>query len=145
VAAQRVALQLYQGLAAAGKLGESSELALARLYETTGNLERAEELYRKALTEKPNSLPLLRQLARLLEARGQTREALELWRRYAEAARPGDGPWYEGQYQLARLDKELGSPRAACQRLQNMKSAMPGLSDRELRSRLEQLYNEVCR
>ncbi len=145
VAAQRVALQLYQGLAAAGKLGESSELALARLYETTGNLERAEELYRKALTEKPNSLPLLRQLARLLEARGQTREALELWTRYAEAARPGDGPWYEGQYQLARLDKELGSPRAACQRLQNMKSAMPGLSDRELRSRLEQLYNEVCR
>lgn len=145
VAAQRVALQLYRGLAEAGALSEAGELALARLYENTGDLERAEAIYRAALNAKPNSLPLLRALARLVESRGQRDEALQLWKRYTEAARPGDQPWYEGQYQLARLDREAGATQAACSRLRDLKPAMPGLSDHELRARLDALYKEVCR
>lgn len=145
VAAQRVALQLYRGLADAGTLNESGELTLARLYENTGDLERAEKIYRAALSTKPNSLPVLRALARLVEARGQREEAVQLWKRYTESARPGDAPWYEGQYQLARLDRENGGMKAACTRLQELKPAMPGLSDQELRARLDALYKEVCR
>ncbi|MCX8071183.1 MAG: tetratricopeptide repeat protein [Candidatus Binatia bacterium] len=145
VAAQRVALQLYRALAEAGALNESGELTLTRLYENTGDLERAEQLYRRALEAKPNSLPLLRALARLVEARGRREEAVQLWKRYTEAARPGDAPWYEGQYQLARLDQENGATKAACARLQELKPAMPGLSDHELRARLDALYKSVCR
>ncbi len=145
VAAQRVALQLYRGLAEAGALTDNGQLTLARLYENTGDLERAEQLYRTALAAKPNSLPLLRSLARLVEARGQRDEALELWKRYTQTARPGDAPWYEGQYQLARLDHEAGAMKAACARLRDLKPAMPGLSDQELRARLDALYQEACR
>lgn len=144
-AAQRVALRLYRGLADAGQLSEAGEHALARLYENTGDQERAEELYRAALERKPNSLPLLRSLARLVEARGRVEEAAAWWKRYGELARPGDAPWYEGQYQLARLEKVLHSPSAACKRLRDLKPAMPGLSDQELRGRLDRLYAEVCR
>ncbi|GIW44716.1 MAG: hypothetical protein KatS3mg077_1998 [Candidatus Binatia bacterium] len=97
------------------------------------------------LAAKPESLPLLRSLARLAEARGRREEALELWKRYTAAARPGDAPWYEGQYQLARLDKENGAKNGACARLRELKPAMPGLSDQELRARLDALYKEVCR
>lgn len=145
IAAQRVALQLYRALVDADPTQTKFLFGLARLYENTGDPSRALELYEQVLTREPASLPTLRALARLTEARGDSETAKQYWQRYTSAARPGDAPWYEGTYQLARLEGATGDARGACARLDGLKPAMPGLSDRELRQQLDQLYQRLCR
>ena len=144
VAAQRVALQLYRALVEAEPSQTKFLFALARLLENTGDAQRARALYEQILSREPESLPALRAVARLAEAQGDAKSARLYWQRYTDAARPGDAPWYEGQYQLARLEGAHGDAPAACARLQKIKPALPGLSDRELRRQLDQLYQRVC-
>ncbi len=145
LAAQRVALRLYEALAAADSNKPKFRLTLARLYENTGDLVRARALYEEVLTQDPNLLAALRALAGMAEAKGDLEAARQYWERYARAARPGDAPWYEGEYQLARLQNTAGDRGAACARLEKLKPAMPGLSDVQLRQQLDQLYRQACR
>lgn len=145
LAAQRVALPLYQALASKEDRRLQLRLTLARLYENTGAEEPARALYEQILADEPEALAPLRALARIAESRGDLDGARQYWERYARAARPGDAPWYEGAYQLARLEHAKGETRAACARLEQLKPAMPGLSDAELRQQLDSLYRQACR
>jgi len=143
--AQQIALALYEQLPADGDGKSKKQLTLARLYENTGEAQKAESLYREALTNSTDSLPALRGLARITEAEKKLPDALGFWQQLSKAARPGDAPWYEGQYEVARLTNALGKQQESCDQLQKLKPAMPGLSDVELRGKLDDLYKQVCR
>jgi hypothetical protein len=97
------------------------------------------------LNSKGDSMSALRGLARINEAQKKLPEALGYWEQLAKAARPGDAPWYEGQYETARLGAALGRSKEACAQLEQLKPAMPGLSDVELRGKLDTLYKQACR
>ncbi|MBI3782028.1 MAG: tetratricopeptide repeat protein [Deltaproteobacteria bacterium] len=144
-AAQQVALALYEQLPADGDGKNKKQLTLARLYENTGELPKAEQLYHEALGDKGDSLPALRGLARITESENKLPDALGYWQQLAKASRPGDAPWYEGQYQVARLTNALGKQHESCEQLEKLKPAMPGLSDVDLRGKLDELYKQVCR
>jgi hypothetical protein len=62
-----------------------------------------------------------------------------------ESVRPGDLAWYEGNYELARLHRAMGKEKEACDLLEQMKPTMPGLSDADLRKKLDDLYQHTCR
>jgi tetratricopeptide (TPR) repeat protein len=143
VAAQRTALRLYE-LVPAEDSNAKGTLTKARLYETTGEPQKAAALYETVLGENPQSLAALRGLGRIAEAEGRLPAALGYWQQIVAAARPGDAPWYEGRYEVARLTQATGKPRDACTQLQELKPAMPGLGDPELRKKLDALYREVC-
>jgi tetratricopeptide (TPR) repeat protein len=144
--AQQVALRLYEQLPVDGDGGGGkAKLTLARLYENTGDLDKAEALYAEILRGSDTSTTALRGLARIAEARQRPADALGYWRQFERIARPGDAPWYEGKYQVARLTGATGKPAEACQQLQQLKPAMPGLSDVELRKQLSELYQQVCK
>jgi tetratricopeptide (TPR) repeat protein len=143
-AAQQVALRLYEQLTTESEGDAKTTLTLARLYENTGEATKAEQFYKDVLQADANSTAALRGLARLAEARGRPAEALGYWQRFSGAVRPGDAPWYEGKYQVARLTGATGKKKEACDQLEELKPAMPGLSDVELRKQLNELYRQTC-
>jgi len=145
LAADRVALQLY-GLidGGPGTANVTRELTVARLNESTGNLAVARSIYERILADNGSSLTSLRGLARIAEQSHDRDAALHYWTRYTEVARPGDGAWYRGRYEQARLELAAGDKKRSCEMLEDLRPAMPGLSDAELRARLDTLYTKAC-
>jgi len=143
-AAQRVALAVYERLGGADEVGTRTKLTLARLHENTGDLDAAAALYGEALAGEKVSLAALRGLARIAEAQQRLDDALGYWRRLGEAARPGDLPWYESSYEQARVTELRGDKAAACEILEKLRPAMPGLGDQDLRAKLTEIYDRAC-
>ncbi|MDD1762942.1 MAG: tetratricopeptide repeat protein, partial [Methanothrix sp.] len=144
-AAQQVALRLYELLVSENEGAGKAKLTLARLYENTGDLSKSAALYSAVLKADATSLAALRGLGRLAEAQNRPTEALAYWQRLTKAVRPGDVPWYQGSYEVARLTQAVGKKREACDLLDQLKPAMPGLSDADLRKKLDSLYQQTCR
>jgi len=144
-AAQQVALRLYEQLVSDSEGSGKAKLTLARLYENSGELQKAAALYTENLRANPGSLAALRGLARIAEAEHRLPDALGYWQQLGKAVRAGDAPWYEASYEVARLTHATGKPKDACEQLQQLKPAMPGLSDADLRKKLDDLYQQVCR
>jgi len=121
-----------------------ASLTKARLYETTGEPQKAAVLYEAVVRDNPQSLAALRGLGRIAETDGRLPAAVGYWQQIVTAARPGDAPWYEGRYEVARLTQAMGKPRESCTQLQELKPAMPGLGDADLRKKFDELYRLVC-
>jgi TolA-binding protein len=144
-AATAVAQQLYQVLVTMdGGSNDRSKLVLARLSEST-DPARAEAIYKELQQgDKGTALAALRGLARVAEMRQQLPEAGAYWKQYTAATTPGDPPWYEGQYQQARVALARGEREGSCKILTDLRPAMPGLSDATLRQQLADLYKQAC-
>ncbi len=71
----------------AGNVGAELYFASARVHERQGNTAKADELYRKALQEKPNDLQVLLHYARMHDRAGNLETAVGIYRR-AIAAHP---------------------------------------------------------
>ena len=143
-AAQQVALRFYETLSAGESTSAKTQLTLARLYENTGKLDKARELYTKAIADSGDSVSALRGLARVAEAEHKNDEAIANWKKIADGTRPGDYPWYESRYEVARLTHAQGNDTEACKQLNELKPAMPGLSEADLRAKLDTLYKTAC-
>jgi len=143
--AQQVALRLYEQLPSEGDAGAKKSLTLARLYENTGDLKRASELYNQALASKTDSFSAIRGLARIAEKEQRWQDALGYWQKLLKDSRAGDAPWYEAHYNVARVMVQMNQKAEACTLLEKLKPAMPGLSDIELRGKLDQLYQSACK
>lgn len=143
-AAQQVALHLYE-LVASQDGNDKAKLTLAQLYENTGEAAKAAVAFAEVLKSDGNSLAALRGLGRTAEAQQRLPDAVRYWQQLAATVRPGDMPWYEGNYQVARLQRAMGKNAEACALLEQLKPAMPGLSDADLRKQLDGLYQQGCR
>ncbi|HXQ23828.1 MAG TPA: tetratricopeptide repeat protein [Candidatus Acidoferrales bacterium] len=143
-AAQQVALRLYEQLVSDSEGSGKAKLTLARLYENTGELEKAAALYSEALQSNGNSSAALRGLGRIAESEKRFADAVGYWRQLGKTVRAGDAPWYESNYEVARLTQAMGKKKEACDQLEELKPAMPGLSDADLRKKLDELYKQAC-
>jgi len=143
-AAQQVALRLYEQLVSDSEGGNKAKLTLAHLYETSGELTKAKALYTESLQASANSPVALRGLARIAESEQRLTDAVGYWQQLGKTVRPGDAPWYEASYEVARLTHAAGKKRESCDQLEQIKPAMPGLSDADLRKKLDALYTQVC-
>jgi TolA-binding protein len=144
-AAEHVALQLYELLVADSDGNSKTKLTLARLYENTDQLQQAADLYAEILRATNDSPAALRGLGRIAEAEKRLPDALGYWQQLTKLTRGGDVGWYEGQYQVARLTQAIGKTQESCNQLTQLKPAMPGLKDADLRQQLDALYQQVCR
>jgi hypothetical protein len=90
------------------------------------------------------SLASIRGLADIADKTNDRKTALDYWKRYTDVAQPGDAPWYRGHYQQARLTFASGDGERSCAMLTELRPAMPGLGDAELRRQLSELYDQVC-
>lgn len=143
--AEQTALALYELLIGGSETGVKTKLTLGRLYENTGELDKSAALYRECLEANPGLLPAMRGLARIAEAQQRLPEALAQWQSFTKTTRGGDLTWYEGNYETARLTEATGHKKEACNQLDQLKPAMPGLTDADLRAKLNQLYEKACR
>lgn len=143
--AQQAALHLYELLVADSEETGKAKLTLARLYENTGEFDKSAALYAEILKANSTSPVALRGLGRIAEAQHRLADALGYWQQLAKTVRPGDAPWYEGSYQVARLTQAMGRKKESCDLLEQIKPAMPGLSDADLRTKLDSLYQQACR
>jgi len=143
-AAQQVALRLYEQLVSDSEGSGKAKLTLARLYENTGDLKKSAALYTETLQANAGSGAALRGLGRIAEAEKRFGDALGYWQTLGKAVRAGDVPWYEANYEVARLTNAMGKKKESCDQLEQMKPAMPGLSDADLRKKLDELYKQVC-
>lgn len=144
-AAEAVARILFEELPAEPPGQTKRRLTLARLYESAGDNKAAEAVYQDILHEDGNAPLALRGLARIAEQRGDLASAADFWKSLSDAARPGDRPWYEGHYQQARITARRGDTKSACERLENLRPAMPGLGDAELRAEINDFFARTCR
>ena len=143
-AADQVALRLYELVLADSEVNDKTKLTLARLYQDSADFPKATELYEQVLNGDGNSLTALRGLARIAENEHQLGGALGYWQRFTKVVRPGDLPWYEGSYEVARLTLANGKKDQSCDQLNQLKPAMPGLTDADLRGKLDDLYKRAC-
>lgn len=143
-AAQQVALRLYETLVSDNEGSSKAKVTLARLYENTGDLKKASALYTESLQANANSAAALRGLGRIAEAEKRLPEAIGFWQQLGKAVKAGDAPWYESNYEVARLTQAMGKKKESCDQLEQLKPAMPGLSDADLRKKLDDLYKQVC-
>jgi tetratricopeptide (TPR) repeat protein len=143
-AAQQVALRLYEQVVSDSEGSGKAKLTLARLYENTGDLQKASALYAETLQANANSAAALRGLGRIAEAEKRLPDAINYWQQLGKAVRAGDAPWYESNYEVARLTQAIGKKRESCDQLEQLKPAMPGLSDADLRKKFDALYKQVC-
>lgn len=143
-AAQQVALRLYEQLVSDNEGSGKAKLTLARLYENSGDLKKASALYTETLQANATSTAALRGLGRIAEAEKRLPEAIGLWQQLGKAVKAGDAPWYESNYEVARLTQAMGKKKESCDQLEQLKPAMPGLSDADLRKKLDELYKQVC-
>ena len=143
-AAQQVALRLYELIVTDSEGNNKTKLTLARLYDGAEDHDKARELYEDVLKTDANSLAALRGLARLAEASNNSAIALGYWQRFAKITRPGDLPWYEASYEVARLTLATGKKDKSCEQLNQLKPAIPGLTDADLRHKLDDLYKRAC-
>ena len=141
-AAEQVALRLYELLPTEGEGVGKTRLTLARLYENTGDLAKARPLY--AASVQTSAAPALRGLARIAEREQRPADAIGYWRQLGTSVRAGDPPWYESQYEVARVTLAMGQQQASCEQLKQLKPAMPGLSDADLRKKFDALYKQAC-
>jgi pentatricopeptide repeat protein len=144
-AAEQVASQLYQLLVTDSDGSNKSKLTLARLYENTNQLKKSADLYGEILRANGDSPAALRGLGRIAEAEKRLPDARGYWQQLIKVMRGGDVGWYEGQYEVARLTEAMGMKQESCTQLEQLKPAMPGLSDADLRKQLDVLYQRVCR
>jgi len=144
-AAEQVALQLYELLVSDSESSSKSKLTLARLYENTDQLKKAADLYGEILHANGDSTAALRGLGRIAEVEKRLPDALGYWQQLTKLMRGGDVGWYESQFEVARLTQAMGKKQESCEQLEQLKPAMPGLSDADLRKQLDTLYQQVCR
>jgi len=144
-AADRVALRLYELALADTDVSKRTKLTVARLYQDADDLQQASGLYHEVLDGDGNSLGAMRGLARIAEAQHDLPGALAYWQRLTKVVRPGDLPWYEGSYQVARLTLATGKKDQCCNQLDQLKPAMPGLTDADLRGKFVELYKRACK
>lgn len=141
-AAARVAIALYALAGEAG--GEAPGLrqlvSIAQLQEKAGEWDAATAGYNEVLKQNPNTLAAWRGLARIAEARGDRKLAMQHWVAYTDKIRPGDDGWFRGQYEQARLLFDGGDAAQTCKRLTALRTAMPGLKDDEIRAALKDLF-----
>ena len=145
IAAEQVALGLYELVVNDADTGVKTKLTLAKLYENTGELHKAAVLYEETLQANPTLLPAMRGLARIAEAEKRLPDALAQWERLTKTSRGGDLTWYEGNYETARVTNVLGKKQDACDQLTALRSAMPGLTDADLKAKFSELYEQVCK
>jgi pentatricopeptide repeat protein len=143
-AAEQVALHLYELLVSDSEGSSKAKLTLARLYENTGELQKANDLYAEILRANGDSTAALRGLGRIAESEKRLHDALRYWQELTKLMRGGDVGWYEGHYEVARLTQASGNKKDACEQLDHLKPAMPGLADADLRKKLDALYQQVC-
>jgi len=143
--AEQTALALYELLAGGSDTGVKTKLTLARLYENNGELDKSAALYGECLQANPGLLPAMRGLARIAESQQRLADALAQWQTFTKTTRGGDLTWYEGNFETARLTHAMGNGKEACSQLTQLKPAMPGLTDADLRARFHALYEEACR
>lgn len=143
-AAQQVALRLYEQLASDNEGSDKAKLTLARLYENTGELKKAAALYTESLQSNTTSAAALRGMGRIAESEKRFADAVGYWQQLGKSVRPGDAPWYESNYEVARLTQAMGKKKDSCDLLEQLKPSMPGLSNAELRKKLDELYKQVC-
>ncbi len=144
-AAEQAALALYELVVGDAETGMRTKLTLAKLYENSGDPKKAASLYQEALQANPTLIPALRGLARLAEGEQRPADALALWETITKNARGGDLLWYEGKYEVARLTQAVGKKKEACEQLTQLRPAMPGLTDADLKAKLSALYEQACR
>jgi tetratricopeptide (TPR) repeat protein len=142
-AAQAVALQLLEMGLGQGGAADKKQLTLARLYLETGETEKAKQAYEQVLAADPKSVVALKGLARLAETAKQP-NAVDAWVRYGAVTTPGDPAWYDAQYEIARAALAAGDKKRSCDILTQVKTAIIGLGDKDLRQKLNQLFGEAC-
>jgi len=142
-AAQQVALALFE-MDAGGDADAKQKLTLARLYQETGETAKAKQTFEEILAQDPSSLVAMKSLARLAETTKDP-AALQLWERYSAATKPGDPVWYDSQYELARANLAAGNAKRACEILTQVRTAIIGLGDADLRKKLNELNGEACK
>jgi len=125
--------------------GAKQQMETAQLQEATGDLAAAEKSYAAIVAADPNALLALRGLARVAEARGDLAGAKAHWAEYTKKSRAGDAGWFQGEYQQARLEVAAGDKKAACKRLDDLRPAMPALTDADMRKELTTLYDQACK
>jgi cellulose synthase operon protein C len=107
---------------------------LARLYEETGNQEKAIDAYRKATQKAPHELDTQRRLIALLETGGREDEALAQYEKVIKVA-PGEPRF---QLELAERYWRRGKEKQALALLAQMERRFPG--DPGVHSAIADLY-----
>ncbi len=127
-------LAVYEKEWAEGRRGHFEWDTLARLYEETGDQDKAVLAYKRAVAKAPFELETQRRLIQLLEALGRDKEALAQYEVVAREA-PGEARF---QLELAERYMRAGDQKRALDAVRKLESRFPG--DAGVQSAIADMY-----
>ena len=117
---------------------------LGKAYIATDNVPKAEEIFSQVVKADPGSPDANAGLARIAQAKGDLKDALELWTRVESVAAESDDVWYEAKYDIANIYAKQGNIAAACNKLAVTRSEHPSLGTPQMKAQWDALQRKLC-
>jgi len=117
---------------------------LGKAYIATNNVPKAEEIFSQVVKADPGSPDANAGLARIAQAKGNLKDALELWTRVEAVAAESDDVWYEAKYDIADIYAQQGNIAAACSKLAVTRSEHPSLGTPQMKAQWDAMQRKLC-
>lgn len=117
---------------------------LGKAYIANNNVPKAEEIFNQVVKADPGSPDANAGLARIAQAKGNLKDALELWTRVESVAAESDDVWYEAKYDIANIYVQQGNINAACNKLAVTRSEHPSLGTPQMKAQWDAMQRKYC-
>jgi len=128
-----------------GKYLDAIQIRMGEILLALDQTDRAGQIYEEVLKRTPDSAEALYRLGGIYEGQGRWDAALEVWRKYSRGIESGSEPWFKCRYRIAMAHSHMGRASEACEVINMIRVLHPDIQDAEVKEKLLNLEEEVCR
>jgi Tetratricopeptide repeat len=144
----QIAYEYFEDLVEQGKIPAKNLTGtlsiLGKTYIAEGNIPKAQEIFSRVVKADPGSPDANAGLARIAQAKGDYKSAVNLWTNVESTAAESDPLWYESKYQVAVIYLKQGNIQGGCLKLAQTRAEHPSLGDPAMLAQWNALQRKNC-
>jgi hypothetical protein len=144
----QIAYEYFEELVAQGKIPAKNLTGtlsiLGKTYIAQDNIPKAQEIFNQVVKADPGSPDANAGLARIAQAKGNYKDAVNLWTNVESTAAESDPLWYESKYQVAVIYLKQGNTQGACLKLAQTRAEHPSLGGPAMLAQWNALQRKNC-
>lgn len=117
---------------------------LGKTYIAEGNIPKAQEIFSQVVKADPGSPDANAGLARIAQAKGNLKDAVNLWTNVENTAAESDPLFFESKYEVAVIYLKQGNRKGACLKLAQTRAEHPSLGSPEMLEQWNALQRKNC-
>jgi thioredoxin-like negative regulator of GroEL len=144
----QIAYDFFEDLVQQGKIPAKNLTGtlsiLGKTYIAQDNIPKAQEIFSQVVKADPGSPDANAGLARIAQAKGDYKNAVNLWTNVESTAAESDPLWYESKYQVAVIYLKQGNVQGACLKLAQTRAEHPSLGGPAMLAQWNALQRKNC-